>query len=157
VVETVDVIKLDCLIPIADRVLIRERLQLQGPGTRGRKRPLRQSVELQRPLLRRQHNPLIEVAVAVVGDHRCAFRHEGANATQMIEVIMGVDEVTDRLIGEGPLGFGDHGERALLIERPLDDRDEVLELDGDAVVRAAVLAVRGDIRRLRYGLALREL
>jgi hypothetical protein len=32
--------------------------------------------------------------------------------------------------------WGDHRVGALIAQRPLDDRDEVLELDGDAVVRA---------------------
>jgi hypothetical protein len=46
--------------------LIAGRLQFQDPGTRECRRPLRQPVELQRPLLRSQHNPLIEVAIALV-------------------------------------------------------------------------------------------
>ena len=99
---------------------------------------MRQPVGLERPRLRSQHDPLIEVPVAVVGDDGRAFRHEGAYPTQMIEVVVGVDEIADRLAREGPLDFGDHGERALLIERPVDHRDEVFELDGDAVVRAGV-------------------
>jgi hypothetical protein len=47
---------------------------------------------------------------------------------------MGVDEIANGLVGESPISFGDHGKRALLIERSLDDGDEVLELDGHAVV-----------------------
>ena len=44
-------------------------------------------------------------SVAVVGDDGRAFRHEGAYPTQMIEVIVGVDEIADRLAREGPLDF----------------------------------------------------
>jgi hypothetical protein len=35
-----------------------------------------------------------------VGGDRRAFRHETTHATQMIEVVVGVDEVADRLAGE---------------------------------------------------------
>jgi hypothetical protein len=49
---------------------------------------LRESVELERPLLRSQHNPLIEVAIAVVG-----YDGRGAYPTQMIKVIVGVDKI----------------------------------------------------------------
>ena len=138
VVETVDMIEFDRLIAVADRVLVRERLQFQRSGSRRRERPLREPVELERSLLRGEDDPLIEVSIAIVGDDGRAFRHESAYATQMIEVAVGVNEIADRLIWEGLLDLVDHGEGALLIERPLDHRDEVLELDGDAVrIRAA--------------------
>jgi hypothetical protein len=52
VVETIDVIEFDRLIPVADRVFIRERLQFQRAGAGGRERPLRQPVGLERPWLR---------------------------------------------------------------------------------------------------------
>ena len=41
------------------------------------------------------------------------------------------------MLGKVLLDFRDHRVGALVAQRPLDDRDEVLELDGDAVVRAA--------------------
>jgi hypothetical protein len=55
----------------------------------------------------------------------------------MVEMVVGVDHIADRLVGELLLDLRDHGQRALLVERRLDHRDVVLELDGDAVVRAA--------------------
>ena len=48
-----------------------------------RKRPGRQPVRLERPRLRRQHDPLVEVSVFVVSDDRRAFRHEAAHATEV--------------------------------------------------------------------------
>src|SRR6516162_11772680 len=86
---------------------------------------------------RRQHDAMVEVAVLVVGDDGCAFRHEAAHATQMVEVVVRIDEILDRLVGEELVGFGHQRVGALIAERPLDHHDIVLELDGDAVVRAA--------------------
>ena len=73
---------------------------------------------MQRPLLRRQHDLLVEVSVAVVSDHRRAFRHEAAHATEMIEVIVGVDQVADWLVGEELVDFGDYCVGALVAQRP---------------------------------------
>jgi len=60
--------------------------------------------------------PVDRSSGAVVGDDRRAFNDESAYPAQIIEVIMRVDEIADRLAREGSLDFGDHGERALLIE-----------------------------------------
>jgi hypothetical protein len=48
----------------------------------------------------------------------------------VIEVVMGVDDVADGLVGELLPGFRDHRQRALLVKRRLDHRNIVLELDG---------------------------
>jgi len=74
------------------------------------------SRRLERPRLWCQDDALVEVSVLVVGDDGRAFATKVV-PTQMIEVIVGVDEIAIGL-PEGPLGFGDDGERALLIERP---------------------------------------
>jgi len=84
VVETFDMIDLDRLVAVADHVAIRERLQGQVAGTCRRKWPGRQPVGLERPRLRRQNDPLVEVSIFVVGDDGCTFRYETTHATQMI-------------------------------------------------------------------------
>ena len=55
----------------------------------------------------------------------------------MVEVMVGVDEIADRLPARPLCDFPDHGERTLLALRRFDDGDVVGELDGDAVVAAA--------------------
>ena len=75
-----------------------------------------------------------QVPIEVSKDRRntLAIRWIVGNARKRSEKTM-----EDRLVGELFLYFRDHGQRALLVERCLDHRDVVLELDGDAVVRAA--------------------
>src|SRR6266566_1283192 len=46
-------------------------------------------------------------------------------------------DIADRFVGDGLLDFRDHGVRTSLVRRSLDDRDEVLELNRDAVGAAA--------------------
>ena len=48
-----------------------------------------------------------------------------------------VDHVLNGLAGSQACRFGDHGQRSLFVVRRVDDRDVVLELDEQAVVRAA--------------------
>ena len=54
----------------------------------------------------------------------------------MIEVVMGVHDVFDRLVGNELADFRNHRERTFLVERRLDHRDKVTELDCKAVVSA---------------------
>ncbi len=55
----------------------------------------------------------------------------------MIEVMVGVHEVPNRLVRREPVHFRHHRQRPLLIHGSLDDRDEIAKLHGHAVVRAA--------------------
>src|SRR5712672_2535271 len=103
VIETLDVVQHYTLLSIADRVLIRERLQRQRTGTSRCKWGLRQPVGTQGPRLWSQDDPLIEVSVPIVRDDGCAFSHIGARAAQMVEMVVGVDEIPDRLVGVGLL------------------------------------------------------
>ena len=104
------------LVAVTDRELIRERLQFARARCGRSERPLRQAIGQQRPRLRRQHDLLIEGAVFVVGDDGCAFRHVAANAAQMIEVIVGVDHILDRLVREGFADFRDDRSRHLILQ-----------------------------------------
>ena len=64
--------------------------------------------------------------VDVLGDHGGAFGDIGAQSTGVVEVVMGVDHVLDRLAGDHALGFGDHGRGALVVLAAFDDHDVVL-------------------------------
>ena len=55
----------------------------------------------------------------------------------MIPVMICVDDVPDLLARNEPFGFGDHRVAARIVQRSFDDGREVLELDRDAVMRAA--------------------
>jgi len=56
----------------------------------------------------------------------------------VVEVVVRIDEILDRLVGEELVDFGDHGIGALIVQRTLDHRDVVLELDGDGRSSRAV-------------------
>src|SRR5215468_3421107 len=120
---------LNRLLSIADRVAIREGLQRKRTGAGGRGRELGQPIGRESPRLGSKDDLPVEVPVLVVRDNGGALRHIGPGAAQVIEVVVRVNEVPDRLVGDGLLDLRNHGVRALLVERSLDNRDEVLELD----------------------------
>src|ERR1700732_1657384 len=62
------------------------------------------------------------------------LREVGAEPSRVIEMVVCVDNVSNRFVGNKPVHFLNHRERACLIERGLDHRDEIAELDGHAVV-----------------------
>jgi hypothetical protein len=74
--------------------------------------------------------------VHLVGHDGGAFGDERPQAARMIDMAMGVDDVFDRLVGEQPLGFGNNGERTRLVLARFDQRDVILEIDGDDGVAA---------------------
>ena len=82
-------------------------------------------------------NLLEERPARLVRDHRDAFARERAHAARVVEVVMADDEVLDRLVRHERARFLDDGQRAVVVERALDDDQVVLHLDHHAVMRAA--------------------
>ena len=67
----------------------------------------------------------------------CSDVEIGAQPAQMVVVVVRVDDEADRLTGnELDDGFDDC-QRARFVKRRFHDRDEFVELDGNAVVRRA--------------------
>src|SRR4029450_3740027 len=77
---------------------------------------------------------VVEFAVALMGNNRRAFRNIGPESTRVIEVVVCVHQVANRLVGDELLHFSDHGERTLLVQGRLDHRYEIAELESHAVV-----------------------
>ena len=76
---------------------------------------------------------LLEIGlVDLVGEDGRALGDERPQAAGMIDVAVGVDHVPDRLVRNQPLGFGDDRQRARLVLAAFDQRDVILEVDGDA-------------------------
>ena len=87
---------------------------------------------------RRGRDDLLEVRPAgVVGDQCDALARERAHAARVVEVVVADDEVLDRLVRHERARFLDDGQRAVVVQRPLDDDQVVLHLDHHAVMRAA--------------------
>jgi len=78
-------------------------------------------------------DPVVEVRVDAVRDDGHALGDEGANAARVVEVVMRVDQVADRLGGDERLHLRDHGQGPLFTEGRLDKRHVIPELDSQAV------------------------
>src|SRR5256885_13184597 len=65
------------------------------------------------------------------GGTLCEIRTEPA---RVIEMVMRVHNVANRLVGNESAHFREHGEGAFLVQRRLDHRDKILEVDGNAVM-----------------------
>src|SRR6187200_2595565 len=76
--------------------------------------------------------------VLLVRHDRNPRRNEGPNPTRVIEVLVGVYDVTNRLRRQELLDRRDCGLGALVVLRPLDDDDMIAELEEDAHRCAAV-------------------
>ena len=85
----------------------------------------------------RQGEQALEVRlVDLVRDDRGALVDEGAQTARVIDVVVRVDDVANRLAGNEPLRLGDDLVRARLALRPLEDDDVVAEVDGEGCVTA---------------------
>ena len=86
---------------------------------------------------RRRHDPLEILEAGVVGDQRDALARERAHAARVVEVVMADHEILDRLVRHERARFLDDGQRAVVVQRALDDDQVILHLDHHAVMRAA--------------------
>ena len=75
--------------------------------------------------------------VALLGDHRQTLRDRGPDPAGMIEVVMGVHEISERLVGSQFARLPDHRQRADVVLRRLDKDQVVGEFHEDAVMRLA--------------------
>ena len=83
-------------------------------------------------------------------DGHALLRDVGADAAEVIPVMVRAHQVANRLVRDQLLHLGDDRQRSILVERRLDHRDEIPELDGHARVRAAadIPETVSDFRRL---------
>ena len=123
---------------VAQHVLLVHGLDRRRPPAGREHRVVRgQPVRLEAALARMQQHVLVELAVALVSDDRRALRQIRSQAAGVIEMMVRVDYVADRLVRHEAADFLDDGQRAGLVERRFHDRDKVLELDEHAVMRSA--------------------
>ena len=87
-----------------------------------------------------------------------AFRDGRADAARMIEVVVAVDDVGQRLVRLDLSRLGDDRQRARVVLRRFDERHVIRELDEDAVMASAGEPpdarrdfLHGDHRRRRHG------
>ena len=73
----------------------------------------------------------------LVRDDRQAFGNRRADAARMIEVVVAVDDVRQRLVRLDLSRLGDDGQRSSVVLRRLDQRHVVRELDEHAVMAPA--------------------
>ena len=99
-----------------------------------------------------------ELHVVFVRNDTEPFGHGGTNSAGMIEVMMGHDDVRERLVRSKLAGLGNDRQRARLVLRCLDQREMVGELDKHAVMRlpgeppdALPKFLNGDIGRRASG------
>ena len=98
---------------------------------------------------------LLEVRlVDLVRQDGRALGDERPQPARVVEVAVRVDDVSNRLVRNQPLGFGDHRQRPRLALPALDEGDVVLEVHGDHGVAArdqvhAVAELLGYGRRIR--------
>src|SRR5437773_7381909 len=81
---------------------------------------------------------LVVAFVRFVRDDRNTFGHVCANATGMIRVVVCIDEVFDRLVGEHPLYFADRCQGLVVTPRSFDNDEVIFELDCDTPLRAII-------------------
>src|SRR5262245_6773368 len=93
-----------------------------------------QPIRLQRV---RQRKQLFEVGFVHFVGHDCgAFGHERPQAARVVDVMMGVHDVANRLVRNQPFRFGDDLRRAGFALRPFDHDDVVLKVHGHGRVAA---------------------
>ena len=136
-IEPVDVVADDRLVAVADRMPLPIGLELSWSGPRRREWELRQPVRTQSTGLRYELDSFVEVLVQLIRDNGSPFRGSRTEAARMIPVMMGVNDIPNRFARNEPFGFGDHRVGARIVQRSFDDGREVLELDRNAVMRAA--------------------
>ena len=73
----------------------------------------------------------------VMRDNGHALGYKCPQAASVVKVVMGVDDVFDRPVRNGPLHLGDHRHGAFVVLRPFDDHQMILHFDQDAVMRPA--------------------
>src|SRR5262245_56079229 len=78
-----------------------------------------------------------ERLVTFMSDDRCAFRDRRADSAGMIEVMVRVDDVLDRLVGSQFLGFGDDSRRTHFMLWSFDQDKMIGKLGDDAVMTLA--------------------
>ncbi len=118
-------------IPELDEAFWRQA-KLVEPAVLGRKR---KQVRFQGPRRCSKQNFIVVNAVHPVGNDYGPAGGVCANPTQVIEMMMCVDEVSNWLIGSQPIDFRNHRQRTSLVYRRFDYRDKIAELDSYAVVR----------------------
>ena len=69
---------------------------------------------------------------------RRAFSHVGSKSARMVEVMMRVDHISDRLVRDQLLHLSNDRKRTLFVQGPFDDYDVIRELDGYAVMGSAL-------------------
>ena len=99
------------------------------------RRPQRQHVRLQGARRIVQDVAGVEVEILRMGDDRGADVHVGAEAAGVVEVLVGVDHEPDRFVGNQLDDLFDDRQAPLFVQRRLENRDEIVELDRDAVMR----------------------
>ena len=72
-----------------------------------------------------------------MGDDSGANMHVGAQATDMVMVLMGVDQESNRFVRDQFYDFIEDCKIALLIQRRFHHRNIVFEFHDDAIVRGA--------------------
>src|SRR6266446_7894019 len=87
--------------------------------------------------------------VDLMRDDRSAFRHERPESARMIEVLMRVDHILDRLVRNQPLGFRDNRAGTLFTLWSLNYDDVILEVHRDARIATQdeVHTIREFLRR----------
>ena len=103
------------------------RLQLEGLAI------LRQGVRCHR--VRPRRGALEERRVDLLRNHRQPFRHRRANAARVIEMMMAVDDVGERLVRPQFARLGDDRQRPSLVLRRFDEHQVIAEFNQHAVVR----------------------
>ena len=78
----------------------------------------RQPVGLQRPLCRVEQHVLIKASIGLVCNDGCALGDVGAKSAGMIEVVVRVHQVLNRLVGDELLDLGNDGKGSLFVLRP---------------------------------------
>ena len=119
-------------------------------------------VRLDRLGMQRRAQSFVEVEILLLGHDQDVFGRKAAKPACVIEVMMGVDDIAQRLGRNEAAHFPHHRLRALFVQRRFDDQGEFGELDGNRIVVVAAdqpdawaelsgLYLRGIVRSLTYG------
>ena len=75
--------------------------------------------------------------IALVRDHRQSLRNRGSDTAGVVEVVVAVHELRERLAGHQLPRFRDHCQSASFVLRRFDEHEVIVELHQHAVVRTA--------------------